>query len=292
MNITILGFVFGLLLLALPIYIIYNFKLNVMRRLLVFFGRMFIGVILMSVIVFGALQLKSIVFDIILFLLLSLTSATISLSKARLSVRKLLLPISLGSIVAAAIVGFYFIFLVLGEKNPFTPHIFIPLFGIFTFGIIGENSKALQTYYTGLLHHGQLYYYILGNGGTHREAISYFVRRGLQASIIVSCKQMSKVMVTTAPVILLSMIMCGCNIITAAAFQILFYIAILTISIISLLIALLIGKKYSFDEYERLKPVFKEKIKLSTNSDASVSSFSSNLSELQHTDSENPQQEV
>ena len=43
------------------------------------------------------------------------------------------------------------------------------------------NYKALSVYYMGLKYHNQLYYYyLLGNGATHSEAVAYFVRRALE----------------------------------------------------------------------------------------------------------------
>lgn len=274
MNISILGFVLGLLLLAIPIYIIYYFKLRVMHRLLASLGRMAIGVAVMAAIVYGALKLNSIAYDIIIFIVFALASSIFALAKARLNITKLIVPVGVGSLVATAFVGFYFLFLVLGEKNPFLPHIFVPMFGIIACSMTGINAKALQTYYSGLLHHGQLYNYLIGNGGSHREATRYFVRRGLQASIVGVAKQMSRIVFVSSPVILLAMVMSGSDAFTAFAFQILFYVAVIAASLISLLIALLIGRKYSFDEYERLKPVFKKKEKAIV-SEASTSEYSS-----------------
>lgn len=282
MKISILGIVLGLLLLVIPLYIIYYFKLRIMRRMLVAFGRMCVGVAVIALVVFGALKLNSIVYDVVMALLLALTSSILSLGKARLSVSKLLIPIGIGNVVALAFIGFYFIFLVMGEKNPFLPNIFIPMFGLVAGGMITANAKALQTYYSGLLHHGQLYDYIIGNGGTHSEAIRHFVRRGLQASIVTVSKQMSRIVFATAPVIMLAMVMVGSDILSAAVLQIMFYVAVMAASMVSLLLALLIGRKYSFDEYERLRPVFKAE---------KPSDSSSSHEELPHTDSESQPQE-
>lgn len=296
MKISILGLVLGLLLLAIPLYTIYHFRLRLLHRFVATFGRMFIGVAVLAVIVYGALQLNSVVYDIFIFLLMAIASSMMSLKKAQLKVSRLLLPAAIGSVVASAFVGFYFAFLVCGEKNPFLPHLFIPLFGIIIGGMTNANTKALQTYYSGLLNHGQLYNYIIGNGGTHREATRFFVRRSLQASIVTVSKQMSRIAFIAAPVVLFAMIMEGADAFTAFAFQVLIYVAVIAASLISLFIALFIGKKYSFDEYERLKPVFKEKkveTPVNTISDEqSVSDSSSSPSEPQHIDPESQPQEV
>lgn len=300
MKITILGVVLGLLLLIIPLYTIYYFRLRLMHRFAKAFARMFLGVAIMAVLVYSALLLNSVVYDIVVFLILALVSSAISLGKAQLKVSKLIVPVGIGTTIASAAVGFYFAFLVLGEKNPFLPNIFIPLFGIIIGGMTGANTKALQSYYSGLLNHGQLYNYIIGNGGTHREATQFFLRRSLQTSIVSVSKQMSRFVVMTAPVVLFAMVMSGADVLTAFALQVLIYVAVVAASLIALFIAIFIGKKYSFDEYERLKPVFKDKKPRETETatadnaigEQSASDSSSSLSESQHIDSESQQQEL
>lgn len=256
MNITVLGLLFGLLLLALPLYVIYHFKLRVMHRFLMSMVRMVIGVALMSLIVYGAVCLDSIVYDIVALIVFSLLSALFALNKARLRVGKMLIPVGIGVIVALAFVSFYVLLLVFGEKNPFIQHLFIPVIGLVLGSMVAIDAKALQSYYSGLLYHNQLYNYLLGNGASHREAVRYFVKRSLEASIVAASKQMSGIVFVSAPVLLLAMVMCGANLFTAAAFQVLFYIVVLAASLISLCLTLLIGRRYSFDEYERLKSVY------------------------------------
>lgn len=285
MNISVLGIVFGLLLLAIPLYAIYYFRLRLLHRFAVVVGRMIVGVAVMGGIIYGALRLNSIVYDVTVFLLLTIVSCILTLGKARLHVGKLLVPVGIGSILAVAIVGFYFLFLVLGETNPFLPHLFIPLMGIVAGGMIHSNASAMQSYYSGLLYHGQLYNYIIGNGGTHREATRFFVRRGIQTAIISVTKQMSQVVFSSAPVVMFVLVMGGTDVLTASAFQVLAYVAVLSASLLSLFIAIFLGRKYSFDEYERLKPVFKDVKAEVTAPDDTVSDSSSSPSELPHTDS-------
>lgn len=258
MNISILGFVFGLFLLLIPVYAIFHFRLRLIDRFLKAFVCMAVAAGLMAVVVYGAISLKSIVYDIALLVLLPLLAALLALAKSRLKVSRLLVPVGVGSVAAVAIVVFYLLFLVLGETKPFVPHLFVPLAAIVSGGMVSVNAKALQTYYSGLLHHDQLYQYLVGNGATHSEAVGHFVRRSFEAAIVASARKMSYAAFVSAPVLLLVMVMGGTGLFTAVAFQILFYIAVLAASLISLFITLLIGRRYSFDEYNRLKPVFKK----------------------------------
>lgn len=257
MNITIWGIVFGLLLLAIPLLVIHRLRLPVMQRLLLAFGRMVLAVAVMAAIVYGAVSLDSIVYDVVMLVLLSLFSAVMALGKARLNVSRLLIPAGAGSVVGVAVVVFYGLFLVLGQKNPFVAHLFLPLVAIVAGGMTTADAKALQAYYTGLLHHGQLYDYIIGNGGTHGEAVRHFVRRSLQSAIVSVGRDMSRLAFVSAPAVMLAMVMCGADVLTAAAFQVMLFVMVLAASLLSLVITLLVARRYSFDEYERLKPVVK-----------------------------------
>lgn len=257
MNISLWGIVFGLLLLAIPLIIIHRLRLPVMQRLLLAFGRMVLAVAVMAIIVYGAVSLDSIVYDVVMLVLLSLFSAVMALGKARLNVSRLLIPAGAGSVVGVAVVVFYGLFLVLGQKNPFVARLFLPFAAIVAGGITMVNAKALQTYYTGLLHHGQLYNYIIGNGGTHGEAVRHFIRRCLQAAIVSVGRDMSRLAFVSAPAVMLAMVMCGIGVLTAAAFQVMLTFMVMAASLLSLVITLLVARRYSFDEYERLKPVVK-----------------------------------
>lgn len=53
MKITALGFLFALLLIVFPLYIIFHFRLNVMRRFSLSMVRMIISVAVMAVVIWG-----------------------------------------------------------------------------------------------------------------------------------------------------------------------------------------------------------------------------------------------
>lgn len=282
MNISVAGLVFGLLLILIPVYAICYFRLNMMRRLLVSFGYMVVVVAIMAAVIWGALTFESLAYDVAVLLLCPLFSALVALRKARVRASGLLLPVGVGSIVGVAFVFFYAMLLLWGNANPSEHHLMVPLIAILSISITGFNAKALSTYYSGLLHHGQLYNYLIGNGATHREAVSYFVRRCLETAIAASCKQMSRVFLFSAPVFMLTMVMCGVGLFTAVVFQILFYLMVLSASLISLLISLYVGRRYGFDEYNRLKSVFAYKVE-ETN-DVSEDEVSESLSSLSEHD--------
>lgn len=256
MNITYLSILFSLLLFAFPVFVVVYFKLNILNRVVRAFLRMVIATGVIALITWGVVSVDNVVVDIIVALLFCLFTTVITLAKSRLKISKLLIPLAIGNFAGIAVVSFYVLFLVLVLSNPFISHIFAPVVGIVSGCIITANAKALANYYVGLRHHNQLYYYLLGNGATHRQAIDYFFKKSLKTSIITVAKSMSNTVFTTAPIIFFIAVISGIGVFQAFILQLTFYGAIMTASLLSLFISLLVGRKYSFDEYDRLKAVF------------------------------------
>lgn len=290
MEITLLGFLLGLVLLVIPIYVIYVLDLRRMRRFLTSLAMMCGQVAVTGGATYLLLKWNSVLITVLSGTVMALVSALLTLRKANLHLSKTIFPVAVGVLVSTFVIALYVLFLVFGLKNPFDARFFVPVFGLLTGCTIGVNSHALHIYYMGLHHHSQLYYYMLGNGSTHREATQYFVRRAFQASLNPVMWLMSGIVLTNAPVVMLTLVLSGVGVATAVALQILLYVMVVAVAFASLGITLLIGRKYNFDEYEKLKPVTDKASPMA--SSASVSPTSANLSAPQHTDFENLQQEA
>ena len=284
MSITVWGILLGSLLLAIPVYVIYRFKLKIINRVLAAVCRMVLVVFAKALMVYTIIKLNSIGFSIVAFLLLVSVSSILVVRKSGLKPTKLLIPVMGGMLLTTSVIGFYVLFFVLGLKNPFVPQYFLPVMGLIAFGMISVNARALQIYYMGLKNHSQLYYYLLGNGSNHYEAVSYLLRRCLQASIVSSTRQLSRIVMVSAPVLMFGRMLGGAGVVDAAVCQVLFMIVVMASSIGAVIVTLLVARQGSFDEYERLKPVFKNHPEPASNSSASPSIS-------QHTDPENRLQE-
>jgi putative ABC transport system permease protein len=142
---------------------------------------------------------------------------------------------------------------VTGLKNPFDARYFIPVVSLLIGNMMEVNYKALSVYYMGLKYHNQLYYYLLGNGATHSEAVAYFVRRALEKVSIQNIANMSVIVVGLSPLVMWSMLLSGASVLAAVEYQILIMIATFCVSMISVVITLWVARHYSFDEYGQIK---------------------------------------
>lgn len=253
MKVLLSGIILGLLLLAVPFYIDYRYRLKIGEKMLLVFGRAIVVMALVALVVYGGLALNSIVYDVVAGLVFCLCATYLTLVKANLKPRRLSLPLLGGNVVAVAVVSVYALLLVVSAAQPFSPRLLLPFVGIISGGIIVSNAKALDFFFVGLRNHGQLYYYLLGNGSSHRQAVSYFVRRSLKSAIVSVLRRLSLLCFATAPVLFFGLVMAGVDVVTAAALQLLLMVMELTASLLSIAFTLVVGRKYCFDEYERLK---------------------------------------
>jgi putative ABC transport system permease protein len=257
MEISRLGLILGLLLLVIPLYIIYAFKLNILPKALTGITKMLIYLCLTGFFLKYIFEWNSIFINILWMIVMALAASFTTIIKARLNVRKFIIPVGVGIFLTAIIIGLFFIFLVAGQKNPFDARFFIPITGLLIGGMVETNYKALSTYYMGLKHHNQLYYYLLGNGATHNEAVNYFVRRALEKVSIDSIANMAAIVVGLSPIMMWAMLLSGMSVVAAVEYQVLIIIVTFCAPMISVVMTLWAARKYSFDEYDRLKNVSK-----------------------------------
>ena len=257
MNISVLGLVLGLLLLALPIYIIYAFDLRLMRRLLKSLAMMAVMVSAFGAITALLMTCNILWVNLLVGVALALLSSVVVVLRSGLRHRRLLLPVMAASVAPLLLVSLYVLLLVLSLKEPFDTRFFIPMLGLMVGMASGLIARALHAYYMGLAHHNELYYYLLGYGATHREAVRHFVRRGFQAALVPVMRQMSGMFLTTAPALMLGLVMSGVGVWTAALLEVVVVLAVTVYALTTFWLAILLSRRYAFDEYERLRPMKK-----------------------------------
>ena len=163
MNISIVGFCLGLLLLIIPIYILQLYKVNFLYKILRATLKMLIFLGLTGVCLYFVFQWNNIWVNVLWILLMMVAGTIVTTMKAKLNIARHLLPVGVGVFSSALIVGIYFLLISFGMKNAIDTRYLVPIFGLLIGGIVETNAQSLRTYYMGLKYHGKLYYYLLGN---------------------------------------------------------------------------------------------------------------------------------
>ena len=252
MEISIVRFCLGLLLVAVPLYVLHVFETGLLPRALRALARMVVSLVVLGVALYFVFRLDHWAVNLLFVLLMVALGAVSATSKARLSVRRFFVPVAAGLLVGVVFVGCWLLVLVLGRRNPLEARFLVPVVGLLLGAMVKSNADALTIYYMGLRHHNQLYYHLMGNGANPGRALTWFVRRALQRVALPSLERMATLMVGASPVVTWSMLLCGIPVVGAIALQLLLLVAGFCASVVSLLATLYVARRFSFDEYGRL----------------------------------------
>src|SRR5574344_2342587 len=257
-DISVWSLIIGLLLLAIPVYFFRLYKVKLVNSTLLAAFRMVVQLFLIG------LYLKylfiwnnpwiNFLWVIIMVVIASLTATR----RTGLKRSVLFIPVSVGFLATAVVVGLYFLIFVLQLSNPFSAQYFIPIMGILMGNMRSVNVIAINTYYDGIQREHQMYYYLLGNGATRFEATAPFVRQAMQKAFSPCIANMAVMGIVSLPGTMIGQILGGSAPGIAIKYQMMIIVITFTASMLSLMITIYFANKNSFDSYGRLRDVKKK----------------------------------
>lgn len=253
MDNALLGTLLGLLMMAVPLYIMHFFGIPLLKKAAVAFAKMVVSLCVMGLLLYYVVKWNNLVVTLLFTLLMVIAGAVSTVMHARLDIHRFLAPVGAGMLAAVVVVGTYLLFVVFGGKSVVAAPGILPVVGLLVGHMVTVNAKALTTYYMGLKHHAALYYYLLGNGAKHGEALNYLMRRSIEQCAIPGIRQMGTMVVGSAPVVMWAMMLSGLDVASAVACQLMLAIAMFAATMLSLVVTLYVSRKYLLDDYGKLR---------------------------------------
>lgn len=249
----------ALLLLVLPLCVAYAYRLNILPRMLRAFVLMLLRLGILGVSMYYLVLVDSIVLDIFAALVVVVYSILIVVFRARLRLLLFLWPVAVGMCVAIVFASGVLLFVNSASvASDYGTRFVLPVIALLSGCIVNPMANALAVYYAGLRNHNHLYYYLIGNGASRAEAMQYMTRRALEKSFVPSLRSMTQIAVITSPIVMWTMIMCGVSVFDAVAVQVLVILAVFASSVVAVLLALTVARRYVADGYAALKSVTEE----------------------------------
>ena len=243
----------GLALAALPLYVLYAFRTELLSRALRSLMMALLTLLPLGFFLWLVMRYNLLWLNILSALLLAAGGGLLTVMLSRLSLRRYALPSMAGTLVAVFVVSLYFLLGISDWKQAGEAHRLLPLVGLLAGAIASTNSKALSTFYTALEHHAQQYEYLLGNGGTHGQATEWFMRRALQRMALPYLRRLATAIIGTSPLVFFTMLLCGQNVGAALEWQLLLMLAAFTAATLSLIATIFFARKFAFDDYGKMK---------------------------------------
>ncbi len=254
-DISYIGLAVGLLLMAAPIWFFRMFGVRQIRSTLIAVARMVVQLFLIGLYLRYLFEWNSPWINILWVLLMVVVASLTASHRTRLRRRVVLLPLMAGLLGAALVVGLYFLVFVLRLPHPFDARYFIPIMGILMGNMLGVCVMGLNTFYDGLQRERQLYYYLLGNGATHLEAVMPFVRRAIERSFAPCIANMAVMGIVSLPGTMIGQILGGSAPGIAIKYQMMIIVITFSASMLALMTTLHLADRRSFDVHGRLRDV-------------------------------------
>ena len=258
-DISYWGLGIGMLLLLIPLYFFHRFNTGLVRPTIVGALRMVVQLFLIGMYLKYLFLWNNPWINFLWVFIMVFVATETALSRTRLKRNILMLPLIVGFLASAILIGLYFLGVVLRLDNIFGAQYMIPIFGILMGNMLSSNVIALNTFYTNLLREQQLYYYLVGNGATRYEAITPFMREAIIKAFSPAIANMAVMGLVALPGTMIGQILGGSSPNVAIKYQMMIIVITVTASILSLMITLWLGTRKTFDPYGCIRQVFKEK---------------------------------
>ena len=254
-DISYVSLAVGLLLLAIPVYFFYRLKAKLICSTLLAAARMVVQLLLIGLYLRYLFEWNSPLVNFVWVLLMVLVATFTATKRTGLRVRTIAMPLFCGLLATAMAVGMYFLVFVLRLGHPFDARYFVPIMGILMGNMLSVNVIALNAFYDGLQREQQLYYYLLGNGATHAEAITPFARQAVEKSFAPCIANMAVLGIVSLPGTMIGQILGGSAPGIAIKYQMMITVITFSASMLSLMLVLYLADRRSFDAYGRLRDV-------------------------------------
>lgn len=248
----------GLLLMAIPLYFFYKFGARLIQSTLISTVRMVVQLFLIGLYLKYLFEWNNPWVNLLWVLVMVIVASMTATKRTRVKQTYFLVPLVAGFFGSALVVGMYFLVFVLRLSNPFDARYFIPIMGILMGNMLSVSVIALNAYLDSLQREHQLYYYMLGNGASHFEAVTPFVRQAMEKSFTPCIANMAVMGIVSLPGTMIGQILGGSAPGIAIKYQMMIIVITFSAAMLALAITLYLADKKSFDAYGRLKSVRQE----------------------------------
>ena len=256
-DISYISLAIGMLLLLLPLYFFHRFKTGLVKATIIGALRMVVQLFLIGMYLKYLFLWNNPWINFLWVFIMVYVATETALSRTRLRRDILMIPLVVGFLASAILVGLYFLGVVLQLDNIFGAQYMIPIFGILMGNMLSSNVVALNTFYTNLTREQQLYYYLLGNGATRHEATAPFVREAIIKAFSPAIANMAVMGLVALPGTMIGQILGGSSPNVAIKYQMMIIVITIAASILSLMITLRLSFRKTFDPYGCIRNVFK-----------------------------------
>ena len=257
-DLTYGGLAVGMLLMLVPFYFLWRFRTGLLGSAVLGTVRMTVQLLLIGVYLRFLFQWDEAWVNVLWMVAMAVIASHTAVSRTDLRRGVLLLPVFVGFLSTMLLVSLYFLGFVVRADDVFAARFFIPVAGVLFGNMLTVNIMAVNVYYSELRREQDMYYYMLGNGATRFEATLPFLRSAVIKSFSPCIANMAVLGIVSFPGTMIGQILGGSMPGVAIKYQLMISVITVVASMLSLVVTISLSARRTFDEFGRLKPVFRD----------------------------------
>ncbi len=258
-DIKIFDLALGFAILAIPLLVFLYFRVRMVSDLFISIGRMIAQMFLVALYLDWIFEMNNPWINSLWVFIMVLIGAGTIVHRVGISWRIFLFPLILAGLLSMAIIDGFFIGLIIRLDYFFDARYFIPISGMVLGNSINHNIVGLTTYFDGLSKRKELYYFILTNSGSRKEAIRPYIQEAIVKGLNPLLANMSVIGLISLPGMMTGQILGGAPPVTAIKYQVMIMIAIFVGCTLILILSILYSNLLVFDSYGNIKLLQRKK---------------------------------
>lgn len=254
-DINIWNLLVGFSILIIPVAIFRYYRVKRNRDMLISVARMVVQLFLVAVYLEWIFDRNSAWINSLWVLIMVLISAGTVVKRVGVSWKHFLVPFIFAGLISIMIIDGFFLGLVIRPGYFFDARYFVPITGMILGNSLNHNIVGLTTWFDGLLRQKELYYFLLTNSGSRRQAIRPFIQESLVKGLNPLLATMSVMGLISLPGMMTGQILGGASPGVAIKYQVMIMLAIFAGCTLSLMLSILLSRNVIFDDFGNVKPL-------------------------------------
>lgn len=176
-------------------------------------------------------------------LVMAAVAAATTLRQARLSLRALMPATIAGLASTALVLGLYAVLVVVRPEPLLSTQAMVPLMGLMLGSMVFTGQEGLKAYHDAMASGRETYHYLLGNGASHFEAITPFLRKALSQALAPITAGMAMAGIVGLSPSLAGMLLAGAEPLVAVGYEIVICIMCFSSSLMSVAITIYVADR-------------------------------------------------
>lgn len=252
-DIELWSLVLGFAGMLVPLYIFYRYRVRLIRDMFISLLRMVVQLLLVAVYLEWIFRLNNALVNALWVIVMILVGAGTVVGRIGLSWKTFFIPLSIAGLISTFIIDTFFIGTVVRPDYLFDAMYFIPITGMVLGNSMNHTIVGLTTFFSSMKQKRELYYFLLTNGGSRRQALLPFINEALVKGLNPMLASMSVMGLISLPGMMTGQILGGASPAIAIKYQIMIMLAIFVGCSITLTLSILFSMRRMFDAYGNLK---------------------------------------